>query len=150
MAERVGFEPTLPFRVNTLSKRAPSATRPSLRRGCCDGKQGSGRTSACRTTPQGAASRTLYRFYGPQAGNRNQRDYISMEREFTKRRGENRACVLVQTVCTRRSRGRFYELLPFADAAAACTSGDAEPFACPFEESSAAFFSLSTTRWFRQ
>ena len=32
MAERVGFEPTLPFRVNTLSKRAPSATRPSLRR----------------------------------------------------------------------------------------------------------------------
>ena len=33
MAERVGFEPTLPFRVNTLSKRAPSATRPSLRRG---------------------------------------------------------------------------------------------------------------------
>ena len=32
MAERVGFEPTLPFRVNTLSKRAPSATRPSLPR----------------------------------------------------------------------------------------------------------------------
>src|ERR1700678_1155978 len=32
LAERVGFEPTLPFRVNTLSKRAPSATRPSLRR----------------------------------------------------------------------------------------------------------------------
>ena len=28
----MGFEPTLPFRVNTLSKRAPSATRPSLRR----------------------------------------------------------------------------------------------------------------------
>jgi hypothetical protein len=35
LAERVGFEPTLPFRVNTLSKRAPSATRPSLRRRCC-------------------------------------------------------------------------------------------------------------------
>src|ERR1700686_919654 len=32
MAERVGLEPPLPFRVNTLSKRAPSATRPSLRR----------------------------------------------------------------------------------------------------------------------
>ena len=32
MAERVGFEPTLPVRVNTLSKRAPSATRPSLQR----------------------------------------------------------------------------------------------------------------------
>src|SRR3954466_6755877 len=30
MAERVGFEPTLPVKVNTLSKRAPSATRPSL------------------------------------------------------------------------------------------------------------------------
>ena len=32
MAERVGFEPTLPVTVNTLSKRAPSATRPSLQR----------------------------------------------------------------------------------------------------------------------
>jgi hypothetical protein len=30
LAERVGFEPTLPVKVNTLSKRAPSATRPSL------------------------------------------------------------------------------------------------------------------------
>src|SRR5258708_8837020 len=37
VAERVGFEPTLPFRVNTLSKRAPSATRPSLRLGSRDG-----------------------------------------------------------------------------------------------------------------
>ena len=31
MAERVGFEPTIPFQVYTLSKRAPSTTRPSLR-----------------------------------------------------------------------------------------------------------------------
>src|SRR5215467_2205146 len=31
MAEGVGFEPTLRFPVNTLSKRAPSATRPPLR-----------------------------------------------------------------------------------------------------------------------
>src|SRR5579884_617098 len=31
MAERVGFEPTLEFPLNTLSKRAPSTTRPSLR-----------------------------------------------------------------------------------------------------------------------
>ncbi len=31
MAERVGFEPTIPVKVYTLSKRAPSATRPSLR-----------------------------------------------------------------------------------------------------------------------
>ena len=33
MAERVGFEPTLEFPLNTLSKRAPSATRPSLQEG---------------------------------------------------------------------------------------------------------------------
>jgi integrase/recombinase XerD len=31
MAERVGFEPTLEFPLNTLSKRAPSTTRPPLR-----------------------------------------------------------------------------------------------------------------------
>ena len=30
MAERVGFEPTKRFPVYTLSKRAPSTTRPSL------------------------------------------------------------------------------------------------------------------------
>src|SRR5215467_9626862 len=28
--ERVGFEPTIPFRVYTRSRRAPSAARPSL------------------------------------------------------------------------------------------------------------------------
>ena len=33
LAERVGFEPTIRFPVYTLSKRAPSATRPSLRLG---------------------------------------------------------------------------------------------------------------------
>jgi hypothetical protein len=32
LAERLGFEPRLPVKVNTLSKRAPSATRPSLQR----------------------------------------------------------------------------------------------------------------------
>jgi hypothetical protein len=32
VAERLGFEPRLPVKVNTLSKRAPSATRPSLQR----------------------------------------------------------------------------------------------------------------------
>jgi hypothetical protein len=31
LAERVGFEPTSRFLVNTLSKRAPSATRTPLR-----------------------------------------------------------------------------------------------------------------------
>ena len=30
MAEREGFEPSLEFPLNTLSKRAPSTTRPSL------------------------------------------------------------------------------------------------------------------------
>jgi hypothetical protein len=33
----VGFEPTLEFPLNTLSKRAPSATRPSLRRAPLEG-----------------------------------------------------------------------------------------------------------------
>ena len=34
LAEGVGFEPTIRFPVYTLSKRAPSATRPSLRERC--------------------------------------------------------------------------------------------------------------------
>ncbi len=33
MAEREGFEPSLEFPLNTLSKRAPSTTRPSLQFG---------------------------------------------------------------------------------------------------------------------
>src|SRR6185503_1789840 len=32
LAERVGFEPTVEFPLHTLSKRAPSTTRTSLRR----------------------------------------------------------------------------------------------------------------------
>jgi hypothetical protein len=31
LAEREGFEPPIPVKVYTLSRRAPSATRPSLR-----------------------------------------------------------------------------------------------------------------------
>ena len=31
MAEREGFEPSLGLTLNTLSKRAPSATRPTFR-----------------------------------------------------------------------------------------------------------------------
>ena len=31
LAERAGFEPALQFPVNTLSRRAPSTTRPPLR-----------------------------------------------------------------------------------------------------------------------
>jgi hypothetical protein len=34
LAERVRFELTLEFPLNTLSKRAPSATRPPLQIGC--------------------------------------------------------------------------------------------------------------------
>src|ERR1700678_3124453 len=58
MAERVGFEPTLPFRVNTLSKRAPSATRPSLRR-----KPGKGDASGrYRIAPNWALAPTWLHF----------------------------------------------------------------------------------------
>jgi hypothetical protein len=42
LAEGVGFEPTIRFPVYTLSKRAPSATRPPLR------KRGDGRNIATR------------------------------------------------------------------------------------------------------
>src|SRR5439155_5671057 len=54
MAERVGFEPTLPFRVNTLSKLAPSPTRPSLLMGLAAGSEA-----------QNALTSAL-RFYGSQ------------------------------------------------------------------------------------
>src|SRR5215472_12099101 len=56
MAERVGFEPTLPFRVNTLSKRAPSATRPSLQRRVETGSYNAG-TSYRRQSRQQLPSR---------------------------------------------------------------------------------------------
>src|SRR5438445_7938431 len=59
LAERVGFEPTLPFRVNTLSKRAPSATRPSLRFGSAPG------AVAGKLLQNGScASSVTIRFYG--------------------------------------------------------------------------------------
>src|SRR5271169_5675839 len=35
LAEREGFEPPIPVKVYTLSRRAPSATRPSLRAASC-------------------------------------------------------------------------------------------------------------------
>ena len=60
VAERVGFEPTLPFRVNTLSKRAPSATRPSLLRWVC----------LCGSVGRDAQT-SAPRFYGSQRENRN-------------------------------------------------------------------------------
>src|SRR6267154_596053 len=47
MAEGVGFEPTLRFPVNTLSKRAPSATRPPLRTALPEGARTPWGTSTC-------------------------------------------------------------------------------------------------------
>ena len=46
MAERVGFEPTVEFPLHTLSKRAPSTARTSLR------KLGPGRDTDERSGPQ--------------------------------------------------------------------------------------------------
>src|SRR5260370_11310541 len=44
MAERVGFEPTVEFPLHTLSKRAPSTTRTSLRIFRISGLRASGST----------------------------------------------------------------------------------------------------------
>jgi hypothetical protein len=85
MAERVGFEPTLPFRVNTLSKRAPSATRPSLRRvgkstqlpeGYCIGLVG------CDFHPLGVTS-----FYGSRRTSANQSRIVCKNRATFKSMG---------------------------------------------------------------
>ena len=43
MAEGVGFEPTIRFPVYTLSRRAPSTARPSLRQTVTRGRGGAGR-----------------------------------------------------------------------------------------------------------
>src|SRR4249919_3408265 len=54
LAEGVGFEPTIRFPVYTLSKRAPSATRPSLRERCGAGNittRGAVTTRAARGDP---------------------------------------------------------------------------------------------------
>src|SRR5207253_5789554 len=64
VAERVGFEPTLPFRVNTLSKRAPSATRPSLPvQDCVNDQKLRGKLLQMSST-----TLELLRFYGPALG----------------------------------------------------------------------------------
>src|SRR6185437_13381168 len=62
VAERVGFEPTLPVRVNTLSKRAPSATRPSLQRLIRIASVSVARVARhrCCGWPRRAVSRTLF------------------------------------------------------------------------------------------
>src|SRR6266567_6355782 len=53
LAEGVGFEPTIRFPVYTLSKRAPSATRPSLR---IESRLGwRNITTACRVTTRSRA-----------------------------------------------------------------------------------------------
>jgi hypothetical protein len=58
LAERVGFEPTLEFPLNTLSKRAPSATRPSLRAFALKEFYGDAAVGATGTEPS-AISRQL-------------------------------------------------------------------------------------------
>ncbi len=50
LAEGAGFEPALRFPVNTLSKRAPSATRPPLRTGRADYRH----PTPFRKRPEGA------------------------------------------------------------------------------------------------
>src|SRR5262245_59175649 len=68
VAVRVGFEPTIRFPVYTLSKRAPSATRPSLRdsptlkrltplySGAPGGQAKAGRGGTCERTRAGCAA----------------------------------------------------------------------------------------------
>ena len=64
MAERVGFEPTVEFPLHTLSKRAPSTTRPSLRVLRISGLRASGSAQNpncdrnCDTPPKGLRSLT--------------------------------------------------------------------------------------------
>jgi hypothetical protein len=55
MAEGVGFEPTIRFPVYTLSKRAPSATRPSLRGRGAQYSRGRPADNPCQT-PMPASS----------------------------------------------------------------------------------------------
>src|SRR5579871_5992817 len=56
MAEREGFEPSLEFPLNTLSKRAPSTTRPSLREA-----QKADSVSVYQTPPERRVMRTSRR-----------------------------------------------------------------------------------------
>src|SRR5262249_9933068 len=49
LAEGVGFEPTLRFPVNTLSKRAPSATRPPLRSSIAGDRRRGAKPQAAQT-----------------------------------------------------------------------------------------------------
>ena len=57
LAEGVGFEPTLRFPVNTLSKRAPSATRPPLLIGRKNGHAFTKLKRALRAQPAAHPSR---------------------------------------------------------------------------------------------
>src|SRR5579859_600887 len=51
LAERQGFEPWIPVKVYTLSKRAPSATRPSLREGSWAASRLFYWITSCKTAP---------------------------------------------------------------------------------------------------
>src|SRR5581483_8540378 len=77
MAERVGFEPTLPVKVNTLSKRAPSATRPSLQRfiriaSACDDLDDRG-----RVWPRGGRVDLLPRVYSYESCQARLQNHVS-------------------------------------------------------------------------
>src|SRR5690349_6804750 len=72
LAEGVGFEPTIRFPVYTLSKRAPSATRPSLRRtpfwrGTASFSSRSSHADAVREPDDGAVH-VRHPHLGPAAG----------------------------------------------------------------------------------
>ncbi len=65
VAEGVGFEPTLRFPVNTLSQRAPSATRPPLRIASSRSAQYSRAGRADKAMSQGTISRDFPRLAAP-------------------------------------------------------------------------------------
>jgi hypothetical protein len=87
LAERVGFEPTLPFRVNTLSKRAPSATRPSLRRESMEGT--TLKEASCFAANAGDCAR-LFNSMGevvePQLERNMQQEVLELRRRRRRRR----------------------------------------------------------------
>src|SRR6266487_2890681 len=77
MAERVGFEPTLEFPLNTLSKRAPSATRPSLRRESFGKEPLNAKRGISRTFR--SFSILWVKLWKPQLGTRRRYDNFSRE-----------------------------------------------------------------------
>src|SRR5579859_1882972 len=52
VADRVGFEPTLPLPVNRFSRPTPSTTRPPVHRSALAWRREVGVSSACSAPPQ--------------------------------------------------------------------------------------------------